>query len=55
MVRIRRSHRRGQGSIPRTGDEFCQDMQANSEFMKAMYDIDHVAINPKHVSPGPCS
>ena len=55
VVRIRRSHRRGRGSIPRTGDEFCQDMQANSQFMKAMYDINHVAINPKHVSLGSCS
>ncbi len=36
VVRIQRSHRRGRGSIPRTGDEFCQHMQANSHFMKAM-------------------
>ncbi len=50
VVRIRRFHRRGQGSIPRMGDEFCQDMQANSQLMKAMSDINLVAIPPKAIS-----
>ena len=50
VVRIRRFHRRGRGSIPRTGDEFCQDMQANSQLRKAMSDINLVAIPPKPIS-----
>ncbi len=50
VVRIRRFNRRGQGSIPRTGDEFCQDMQANSELMKAVSDINLIAIPQKPIS-----
>ncbi len=50
VVRIRRFHRRGRGSIPRTGDEFCQDMQTITQLMKAMSDIKLVAIPPKPIS-----
>ena len=50
VVRIRRFHRRGRGSIPRTGNEFCQDMQAISQLMKEISDIKLVAIPPKPIS-----
>ncbi len=50
VVRIWRFHRRGRGSISRTGDELSQDLQANSQLMKAMSDINLVPIPQKPIS-----
>ena len=48
VVRIRRSHRRGRGSIPRLGSNFL-DMK-NTESIPAGQ-IPHITDHPMHVCP----